>query len=263
MPRRLLNGGLAVTNRFKEQIAKGNLQIGLWSSLAGNISAEIIAHSGYDWIVIDMEHAPNDLAGVVVQLQAMATGTALPIVRAPWNDFVVIKRLLDAGAKGLLLPYVQNRAEAEAAVAAIRYPGRGIRGVAGGARSSNYGRVPNYLKEAENDICLILQVETAEAMANLEEIASVDGVDGIFIGPADLAASMGHLGDLNADEVQASIRDAAARLKKIGRASGILTTVEEDARRYIGWGFVFVAVGIDVNLLVRHADALAKRFKPT
>ncbi len=111
-----------MTNSFKEQIAKGSLQIGLWSSLAGNISAEIIAHSGYDWIVIDMEHAPNDLAGVVVQLQAMATGTALPIVRAPWNDFVVIKRILDAGAKGVLLPYVQNRAEAEAAVAAIRYP---------------------------------------------------------------------------------------------------------------------------------------------
>ncbi len=123
--------------------------------------------------------------------------------------------------------------------------------------------MPNYLKEAENDICLILQVETAEAMANLEEIASVDGVDGIFIGPADLAASMGHLGNSGAPQVQDAIKDAASRLKKIGKASGILTTVEEDARRYIDWGFVFVAVGIDVNLLVRHADALARRFKPS
>ncbi len=250
-----------MANRFKQEIAKGNRQIGLWSSLAGTVSAEIVAHSGFDWIVIDMEHAPNDLPQVVGQLQAMATGTALPIVRVPWNDFVVIKRVLDAGAKGLVIPYVQNKAEAEAAVAAIRYPPHGIRGVAGSARGSNYGRVKNYLKEAADDICLILQVETAAAMADLEAIASVDGVDGIFIGPADLAASMGHLGNMHAPAVQDSIREAAQRLAKIGKASGILTTSEEDARRYIDWGFVFVAVGIDSVILSRHADALAASFK--
>lgn len=250
-----------MTNRFKQEIAKGSRQIGLWSSLAGNVVAEIIAHSGFDWIVIDMEHAPNDLPQVVAQLQAMAGGTAVPVVRVPWNDFVVIKRVLDAGAKALVIPYVQSRAEAEAAVAAVRYPPHGIRGVAGSARGSNYGRVKDYLKGAADDICLILQVETAEAMDNLEAIASVDGVDGVFIGPADLAASMGHLGNMHALAVQDAIRAAAERLAKIGKASGILTTSEEDARRYIDWGYVFVAVGIDSVILSRHADALAARFK--
>lgn len=250
-----------MANRFKQEIAKGNRQIGLWSSLAGNVAAEIIAHSGFDWIVIDMEHAPNDLPQVVSQLQAMATGTAFPVVRVPWNDFVVIKRVLDSGAKALVIPYVQSREEAEAAVAAIRYPPHGVRGVAGSARGSNYGREKDYLKGAADDICLILQVETAEAMANLEAIASVDGVDGVFIGPADLAASMGHLGDMHAAAVQDAIRGASARLAAIGKASGILTTSEEDARRYMEWGYVFVAVGIDSVILSRHADALAARFK--
>lgn len=248
-------------NPFKNALYAGQRQIGLWSNLAGNVSAEIIAHSGFDWIVLDMEHGPNDLGEIVSQLQAMATGTAMPVVRPPWNDFVAIKRLLDAGARTLLVPYVQNAQEAEAAVAAIRYPPRGIRGVAGGARASNFGRAKGYLANAEDTICLLLQVETAEALEQLEEIASLDGVDGVFIGPADLAASMGHLGDMTAAPVQDAIRDAAQRLAKIGKASGILTAVEEDARRYIEWGYVFVAVGSDGGLLARHADALAARFK--
>jgi len=250
-----------VANPFKQAIASGKRQIGLWSSLAGTISAEIIAHSGFDWIVIDMEHAPNDLQQVVAQLQAMATGTATPVVRPPWNDFVTIKRVLDGGARTLVIPYVQNRVEAEAAVAAIRYPPRGIRGVAAGARGSNFGRVPNYLAGAEADLCLIVQVETAEAMSVLEEIAGVEGVDGVFIGPADLAASMGHLGNPAAEPVQAAIRDAAQRILKAGKSPGILSTVEADARRYLDWGYAFVAVGVDASLLAKNADALATRFK--
>ena len=250
-----------MANPFKQAIASGKRQIGLWSSLAGTISAEIIAHSGFDWIVIDMEHAPNDLQQVVAQLQAMATGTATPVVRPPWNDFVTIKRVLDGGARTLVIPYVQNRVEAEAAVAAIRYPPRGIRGVAAGARGSNFGRVPNYLAGAEADLCLIVQVETAEAMSVLEEIAGVEGVDGVFIGPADLAASMGHLGNPAAEPVQAAIRDAAQRILKAGKSPGILSTVEADARRYLDWGYAFVAVGVDASLLAKNADALATRFK--
>jgi len=250
-----------VANPFKQAIAARKRQIGLWSSLAGSVSTEIIAHSGFDWIVIDMEHAPNDMPQVVAQLQAMATGTATPVVRPPWNDFVTIKRVLDGGAKTLVIPYVQNRAEAEAAVAAIRYPPRGIRGVAAGARGSNFGRVPNYLAGAEADLCLIVQVETAEAMATLEEIAGVEGVDGVFIGPADLAASMGHLGNPGAAPVQAAIREAAQRILKAGKSPGILSTVEDDARRYLDWGYVFVAVGVDSALLAKNADALATRFK--
>ena len=250
-----------MANPFKQAIAARKRQIGLWSSLAGSVSTEIIAHSGFDWIVIDMEHAPNDMPQVVAQLQAMATGTATPVVRPPWNDFVTIKRVLDGGAKTLVIPYVQNRAEAEAAVAAIRYPPRGIRGVAAGARGSNFGRVPNYLAGAEADLCLIVQVETAEAMATLEEIAGVEGVDGVFIGPADLAASMGHLGNPGAAPVQAAIREAAQRILKAGKSPGILSTVEDDARRYLDWGYVFVAVGVDSALLAKNADALATRFK--
>jgi 4-hydroxy-2-oxoheptanedioate aldolase len=250
-----------VANPFKQAIASGKRQIGLWSSLAGTVSAEIIAHSGFDWIVIDMEHAPNDLPQVVAQLQAMATGTATPVVRPPWNDFVTIKRVLDGGAQTLVIPYVQNRAEAEAAVAAIRYPPHGIRGVAAGARGSNFGRVPNYLVKAEADLCLIVQVETAEAMSVLEEIVGVEGVDGVFIGPADLAASMGHLGNPGAEPVQAAIREAAQRILKAGKSPGILSTVEADARRYLDWGYVFVAVGVDAALLAKNADALATRFR--
>ena len=247
-------------NRFKHAIAEGDLQIGLWSSLCSNLVAEGISQSGFDWIVIDMEHAPNEVPGVISQLQAMKGGTATPLVRPQWNDFVLIKRLLDAGAQSLIIPYVQNREEAEKAVAATRYPPHGIRGVSGSSRSSNYGRIKDYFHKADQELCVIVQVETAEAMEQLEEIASVDGVDGVFIGPADLSASLGYLGKMNAEEVQAAIKDAVERLARIGKPAGILSASEEDCRRYIEWGYTFVAVGIDGALLVRGADALAQKF---
>jgi 4-hydroxy-2-oxoheptanedioate aldolase len=249
-------------NAFKHAIAAGKLQIGLWSSLCSNIAAEIISDSGFDWILLDTEHSPNEVPGLVSQLQAMELGSATPIIRPAWNDAVLAKRCLDIGAQTLLFPYVQNVAEAKAAVASTRYPPEGIRGVAVAARASRYGRVPGYLTKANSEICVLVQVETRDAMTQLEGIAKVDGIDGVFIGPSDLAASLGHLGNPQHANVQAAIKDAVTRLKAIGKPAGILTGNEEEARKYMDWGYLFVAVGADVGLLAKNADALAKKFKP-
>ncbi|MFN3656632.1 MAG: HpcH/HpaI aldolase family protein [Pseudolabrys sp.] len=248
-------------NAFKHALAAGKLQIGLWSSLCSNIAAEIISDSGFDWILLDTEHSPNEIPDLVSQLQAVQRGTATPIVRPAWNDAVLAKRALDIGAQSLLFPYVQNVEEAKRAVASTRYPPQGIRGVSVAARASRYGRVPGYLGKANAEICVLVQVETREAMKEIEAIAKVDGVDGVFIGPSDLAASLGHLGNPQHPEVQEAIHDAVKRLKAVGKPAGILTGNEDEARRYIDWGYLFVAVGADVGLLARNADALAKKFK--
>ena len=248
-------------NNFKKAIAEGRVQIGLWSSLCSNIGAEVVADAGFDWILLDGEHSPNDVPSTMSQMQALVGGTATPIVRPAWNDAVMIKRILDIGAQTILVPYVQNAEEAKRAVAAVRYPPAGIRGVASSTRANHYGRVDNYLKRADSEICLLVQVETRPALGELEAIAKVEGVDGVFIGPSDLAASLGHIGNPAHPEVQAALEDAVKRLKAVGKAAGILTLSEEEARRYIGWGYTFVAVGSDIGLLGRGADALAKKFK--
>ncbi|MBR3191315.1 HpcH/HpaI aldolase/citrate lyase family protein [Bosea sp. (in: a-proteobacteria)] len=248
-------------NAFKAALARGELQIGLWSSLCSPIVAEIIGHSGFDWILVDTEHSPNEPPAVLAQLQAMQAGTATPIVRPAWNDPVLLKRLLDIGTQAVLVPFVQNAEEAAKAVAACRYPPAGIRGITVSGRGSRYGRVPDYLKRADAEICVLVQVETGEALAQLESIASVDGVDGVFIGPADLSASLGHIGDPGHPEVQDAIKGAVERLAAVGKPAGILTPSEADARRYIEWGYRFVAVGSDLGLLTKHADALAKTFR--
>lgn len=248
-------------NNFKHAIKAGKLQIGLWSSLCSNIVSEVIADSGFDWILLDTEHAPNELPNVVSQLQSVMSGTATPIVRPAWNDTVLLKRYLDAGAPAVLLPFVQNAEEAKAAVAATRYPPRGIRGITTSGRASRFGRVKDYLKNADSEICVLVQAETKEALGNLEAIAAVDGVDGIFIGPADLSASFGHIGNPQHPEVQQAIQDTAVRLKKAGKPAGILTSNEDEARRYIEWGYTFVAVGSDLGILTRGADTLAAKFK--
>jgi 4-hydroxy-2-oxoheptanedioate aldolase len=248
-------------NAFKHAIAAGKLQIGLWCSLCSNITAEIVSHSGFDWLLLDTEHSPNELPDVLSQLQAVQSGTASAIVRPAWNDIVLIKRLLDIGAQSLLIPFVQNAEEARAAVAATRYPPGGIRGITGSGRASRYGRVKDYLKHASSEICLLVQVETKSALDQIEKIASVDGIDGVFIGPNDLSASYGHLGNWGHADVQAALKDAVTRLKKIGKPAGILTPNEEEAKRFIDWGYTFIAVGADLGLLARGADALAKRFK--
>jgi len=248
-------------NAFKHALAAGKLQIGLWSSLCSNIAAEIIADSGFDWILLDSEHSPNEIPGLLSQLQAIGRGGSTPIVRPAWNDAVLAKRCLDIGAQTLLFPYVQNVEEAKRAVASTRYPPEGIRGVAVAARASRYGRTPGYLTKANGEMCVLVQVETRSALDQLEAIAQVEGVDGVFIGPSDLSASLGHLGNPQHAESQAAMKDAVRRLKAIGKPAGILSGNEEEIRRYIDWGYQFVAVGADVGLLARHADALAKKFR--
>ena len=247
-------------NRFKHAIAAGQLQIGLWCSLCSPITAEIVSHSGFDWLLLDTEHSPNEVPDVLAQLQAVQAGTASAIVRPAWNDIVLIKRFLDIGAQTLLIPFVQTPDEARRAVEATRYPPGGIRGITGSGRASRYGRVKDYLKNASHEICLLVQVETRSALDQIEAIASVDGIDGVFIGPNDLAASFGQIGNWGHPEVQAALKDAVERLKKIGKPAGILTPNEEEAKRFIQWGYTFVAVGADLGLLARGADALAKRF---
>ena len=248
-------------NHFKQALKEGRLQIGLWSSLCSNIAVEVIGDSGFDWILIDSEHAPNELSGIVSQLQALSAAQTTAIVRPAWLDTVAIKRILDVGAQSILIPFVQNEAEAKLAVASVRYPPAGIRGVAPVIRASHYGRVDNYLADADSQICLLVQIETAAALNHLEAIANVDGVDGIFIGPSDLAASLGHIGNPAHADVQAAIRGAVTRLQAIGKPAGILTSNSEEARRYIEWGYTFVAVGSDINVLRFGADALVKKFK--
>ena len=248
-------------NAFKHAIAKGETQIGLWCSLCSPITAEIVSHSGFDWLLLDTEHSPNEVPDVLAQLQAVQAGTASAIVRPAWNDIVLIKRFLDIGAQTLLIPFVQTPDEARRAVEATRYPPGGIRGITGSGRASRYGRVKDYLRNASQEICLLVQVETRSALDQLEAIASLEGVDGVFIGPSDLSASLGHIGNPAHPEPQKAMQDAVTRLKKIGKPAGILTGNEDEIRRYISWGYTFVAVGSDVGLLGRGADLLAKKFK--
>lgn len=248
-------------NRFKRAIAAGQQQIGLWVSLASPYSAEIVAGSGFDWLVIDTEHSPNEVDATLAQLQVVAAYPVMPVVRPAWNDTVLLKRHLDIGAQTLLIPYVQNGDEAARAVAAVRYPTRGVRGVAGVTRAARFGRVKDYAKRAEQELCMLVQVETREGLDQLEAIARTDGVDGVFIGPADLAAALGHLGDQQHPEVQSAIKDAIARIRACGKPAGILATDEASTRRYIEWGTVFTAVGLDIMVLARETEKLATKYR--
>jgi 4-hydroxy-2-oxoheptanedioate aldolase len=248
-------------NPFKRAIKAGHLQIGLWSSLSSNLSVEVLAGAGFDWLLIDTEHSPNELPMVLGQLQAMTGGTAHPIVRPAWNDVVLIKRFLDAGVQTFLVPYVQNEDEARKAVAATRYPPRGVRGFAGTTRASRFGRVKDYHTRCEDEICVLVQVETRVALGHLEAIAKVEGVDGVFIGPGDLSADLGYLGKLTHPDMTAVIDDTIHRIKAAGSIPGILINDEALAKRYIEAGCLFTAVGGDVGILARGAEQLAQRFK--
>lgn len=246
----------APTNRFKARLKAGETQWGLWSSLASPVAAEALSLTGFDWMLFDTEHSPVEVAGLQPVLQAAAVGTASAVARPAWNDKVLIKKMLDIGVQTLLIPFIETPEEAALAVRATRYPPEGIRGVAGSTRASRYGTATDYLKTANEEICVLVQIETANALARLEEIAAVDGVDGVFIGPSDLSASMGHLGAPGAAPVQDAIRDAAARVNAAGKAAGILATNGADALRYHGWGYRFVAGGVDTGLLMASAKAL-------
>jgi 4-hydroxy-2-oxoheptanedioate aldolase len=249
-------------NHFKHALAAGRQQIGLWNSLASAATVEVIAGAGFDWVLVDMEHSPNDLPLVHAQLQAMAAYPAsAPVVRPPWNDMVTIKRLLDLGVQSFLIPYVQNAAEAAAAVRHTRYPPHGVRGFASASRATRFGRIPGYWQRAHEEICVLVQVETVEALGEIEAIAAVEGVDGIFIGPGDLSASMGHLGQPSHPEVIRAIDDAIGRIRAAGKPSGFLTGDERLAQHTLDIGCQFVAVGADIALLARAADGLRARFK--
>jgi len=248
-------------NPFKRALKANRAQIGLWSSLSSNYSVEVIAGAGFDWILLDCEHSPNELESVLAQLQAAAPYPTHPVVRVPWNDMVNIKRVLDVGAQSLLIPYVSSAEEAKAAVAHTRYPPAGVRGVAGTTRATRFGRVKDYAKRAHEEICVLVQVETQSAVDNIEAICAVDGVDGVFIGPADLHASLGYTGEIANPKVKPMIDEAIKRIRKAGKAPGILTPNEADAKHWLGCGGLFVAVGADVGILARGAEALAAKFK--
>lgn len=248
-------------NRFKRALAAGNQQIGLWMSLASPSATEVAAGAGFDWLLLDMEHSPNELPDIAHHLRAAEGGTAEPVVRVPWNEPVIVKRLLDIGARTLLFPFVQSAEEAQRAVAATRYPPQGIRGFAGTTRANRYGRVAGYAQKAAEEICILVQCETRKAVADIAAIAAVDGVDGIFIGPSDLAADMGHLGNTQHAEVQAAILDAGKRIKAAGKAPGFLSVREDESRRVLDGGFLFVAVNTDVAILARQSEALVRTFK--
>lgn len=253
-----LNG---TPNMLKAALARSELQIGLWSSLCSPLVAEVLAGAGFDWVLIDSEHAPNDLSQIVAQLQVFAAYPTESVVRIPVADATVIKRYLDAGARSLLVPFVEDRAMAEAVVSATRYPPHGIRGVSVSHRGNRFGRVKTYLNDAEESLCVFVQLETKKALANIDEITAVDGIDAVFIGPSDLAADFGHLGNAGHPEVQDAIASAIARCQEQGRTIGILAPVADDARRYIAQGATLVAVGSDLGLLVRGSDALVEAFR--
>jgi 4-hydroxy-2-oxoheptanedioate aldolase len=248
-------------NRFKHALAAGKAQIGLWLSLSDHYSAEVCAGSGFDWLLIDTEHSPNELDMVLAQLQAIAPYPTHAIVRVAWNDMVMIKRLLDVGAQSLLVPFVQTAEEARRAVAFTRYPPGGVRGVAGTTRATRFGRIKDYAKRVQEELCLLVQLETQAALDHLEAIAGVDGIDGVFIGPADLHASLGYPGETANPAVLPKIEDAIRRIRACGKAPGILTADEKLARRYLELGALFVAVGADVGLLARESEKLAAKFK--
>ena len=248
-----------IENRFKQALSTGRAQIGLWTSLADPYAIEIVAGAGFDWLLIDAEHGPNDVRSVLRQLQTVAAYPTEPVVRLPVGDPVLIKQYLDTGAHSLLIPMVETGEQAQGLVAATRYAPHGIRGVAS-ARASRWGGIGDYFSCANELVCLLLQVETRKGLENLDEIL-VDGVDGVFIGPSDLAASLGYLGKPGHPEVVSTIESAIARLKDSGKAAGILTADNALARRYIELGVTFCAVGIDTIMLAQAARALARKFK--
>ena len=248
-------------NAFKAAILAGKQQIGLWVSLASPYSTELVAGSGFDWLLLDGEHSPNDPPLMLPQLQAAAPYPVSCIVRPAWNDKVLIKRYLDIGVQTVLVPYVETADEAEAAVAAVRHPPRGVRGVAGVTRASRFGRIADYPKRADAEMCVLVQVESRVGLDNVEAIAKVDGIDGVFIGPADLAAGLGHLGDQQHAHVQSAIEDAIKRIRGHGKPAGILATDDASTRRYIEWGTTFTAVGLDAMILARETANLAAKFR--
>ena len=248
-------------NAFRQRLLAGETLIGCWCSLANPITTEVLGVAGFDWLLLDGEHSPNDVGTFIPQLMALKDSASAPIARPASNNVVEIKRLLDAGFYNFLVPMVESVDEAARAVAATRYPPKGIRGVSVSQRSNRFGTVPDYFASIDEQICVLVQIESRKGLAAAAEIASIDGVDGVFVGPSDLAAALGHLGNPSHAEVQEAIASTFETVKAVGKALGILAPVEADARRYLGMGARFVAVGSDLGVFRNGTQALRDRFK--
>jgi len=251
----------AFPNRFRQRLLAGERLIGCWLSLGSPITTEVVGVAGFDWLLLDAEHAPNDVLSLIPQLMALKDSPSAPVVRPPWNDTVVIKRLLDAGCHNFLIPFVETAEQARAAVAATRYPPQGVRGVSVSQRGNRYGTVPDYFARANEEITVVVQIESRAGVAAADEIAAVQGVDGLFIGPSDLAAGHGHLGDVAHPEVQRAIARVHAAAQAAGKPTGILSPVEADARRYLDLGVRMVAVGSDLGVLRMQTQSLCDRYR--
>jgi 4-hydroxy-2-oxoheptanedioate aldolase len=248
-------------NHFKARLARGEAQVGLWLALAHPYAAEVVATAGFDWLLVDAEHVPNNVQSVLAQLQALAPYPVQPIVRPVEHDTALIKQYLDIGVLTLLVPMVHTPAQAAEVVRATRYAPRGTRGLGSAiTRAARWANVEGYVERADEEICVLVQVESVEGIANVGAIAETEGIDGVFFGPADLSASMGHLGNASHPDVLRAIDDGIAAVLAAGKAPGILATNVERARGYLAAGALFVAVGFDTAILSRGARALAAEF---
>lgn len=250
----------ATAPAFRTRVRNGETLIGIWSSLCSNMVAEILGLTGYDWVLLDAEHSPNDPIDLFGQLQALNGSPSEPIIRPPWNDQVLIKRSMDIGFKSLIVPFVQTKEEAEAAVSATRYPPQGLRGIAASTRASRYGTDTDYWQRINEEVTLIVQVESQTTLDNLDAICSVPEVDCLFVGPNDLAASLGHLRQVDEPAVQDAIKHVAATCRANGKTPGILASSPDEAKRFLDYGYTFVGVGADIGLLRNGATALRQQF---
>jgi 2-dehydro-3-deoxyglucarate aldolase len=249
-------------NRFRRSLLSHERLIGCWASLASPISTEVLGYSGFDWLLIDGEHAPNDLQTIMLQLMALKDSPSAAVVRPQWAEPILLKRLLDLGVYNFLMPFIESAEQAALAVAATRYPPRGIRGIAIAHRSNRYGHVPEYFEQIDDNISVLIQIESRAGVDAVEEIAKVEGVDALFIGPSDLSASLGHFGKPNHPEVQEAMAHVLSVAKAQHKPVGILSAQEADCRRYLDLGMTVVAVGLDVTLLRNASRELCERFKP-
>ncbi len=251
----------AIPNAFRKALIANRTQIGCWCSLGSPITTEVMGLAGFDWLLLDGEHAPNDVMTFIPQLMALKDSSSAPVVRPPWNDTVIIKRLLDAGFYNFLVPFIESADDARRAVAATRYPPQGVRGVSVSHRSNRYGTINDYMQTINDNIAVIVQIESRTAVAAIDDICAVDGVDCVFIGPSDLAAGYGHLGDPLHPEVQEAMQKILASAKAHGKAAGILAPIEADARRYLAMGATMIAVGSDLGVLRNATQSLHDKYQ--
>ena len=252
----------APINKFKAELKKGNQQIGCWIGMANAYTAEMVTTAGFDWLLIDGEHAPNDIPSITAQLQVIQPSPSQAVVRLPIGEEYLIKQILDAGCQNILIPMVESGDQAVEMVSAVTYPPNGTRGVGSAlARASHFSNIPDYLKTADEQICLLLQVENRKGIEALDDILKVDGVDGVFIGPSDLAADMGHIGNPSEPTVKKTVLDSIAKIVASGKSAGILTTDLSFAKECLDLGATFVATGIDVTVFTGAMKKLAKDSK--